>query len=148
MGTRAFIEFPTYEWRTELGTPLYNVYGESTGSIYVFVGYDGDTLPLNLHAAFRKLLKVESLATLDPERVAAVLVQDLFEDSGLAPEHQSIRIMAHKPSEGFHLWVDFKSSKVIYVGRDQGEGEGILDLQEWVDHDWAPVFTYDEEDYY
>jgi len=126
MGTRAFVQFPIYKHADTIayGDVLLPIWGDKIGDIFVYVQYDGDMLPNHLQVVLQEATKQkyrhevpmtveQKLRACDPERIAAELVEDLYDDS--TGGETSTRISSVQPKEGFHLVCDFKSQLVTYV---------------------------------
>jgi hypothetical protein len=149
MGTRGFVQFPLYECTGWSGVDfIAPAWGDKVGDVYVYVGYDGDTLPLALQETILEYIvplpnqvpmsPKQRLRQLDGEVIAANLVARLAIEDRMA----GVRVTSVQPERGFHLLVDFKEGTVMYVGRE----EGPINLRQWTLRKSGVVFTYDVED--
>jgi hypothetical protein len=149
MGTRAFIQFPQYEYTGIADVNfLAPAWGDKVGDLYVYVQFDGDTLPLTLHETILEYITPgpydvpmspkQRLRQLEPDVIAALVVARLAIEDRMS----GVRVSSVKPEEGFHLLVDFKASTVEYVGRE----EDPINLRAWTLRQSGVVFTYDVED--
>jgi hypothetical protein len=152
MGTRAFIQFPVYtfvESKLDNDGAWVPVWGDKEGDLFVYTQYDGDTLPCHLQVVLLEELKQkyphevpataeQKLLQLEPQRVAALLVEDLYADN---VAETSTRISPTMPKEGFHLICDLKAQTITYIDRDR-----TFPLSQWVGRDTGIVFTYEEKE--
>jgi hypothetical protein len=149
MGTRAFVQFPIYNYVTNQGINFVSpVWGDKVGDVYVYVQFDGDILPVDLQHTINEYITPQPrhvpmspkqrLRQLEGEVIAARLVAHLADNDRM----MGVRVSSVKPDEGFHLLVDFKAGTVEYLGRE----EGPINLRAWTLRESGVVFTYDEED--
>jgi hypothetical protein len=119
MGTRAWVKFPTYTVTSAIeNDQVVQHFGEPTGELYVFVPYDGDTLPIDVQTSIQFMFahsKAGNLAV--PEGLAAWLVAKLQSNYG-DPDIDlvSTYIYSHQPEDdAFGMEVDFKTQRVTYL---------------------------------
>lgn len=142
MGTRAFIEFPTYEVEY-VGDYEYR-WGKETGKLYLYTQYDGDLLPIDLKETLLRLTRPmphevpvtreQKLRMLLPEKVITQVICTMHDDYRAG----STYIETREPTEGYHLICDFSLQVVNYVGQTNRDES----LATWIQREEGLIFNY------